>query len=741
MFKPDPSDRSTPDDSAMTLVSGSGVRFKRVIDGRSLNARWFGARGNGTSDDWPALQRAIDYILANDHAPRTLFLPAGGYRISRPLLIARFTGKGYLQSSINLEGPANSKDLSTGGATIAPTFNNTFAIGIQLGKGVLIKDIFIRGAFYFPDRLNAIQIDTLSLAEWTDGTTRDNRVTPYSGIVIDPFSDPGAFASEKDMYPGLRGYYVPGMNRSGSTAVQITGCSITNFVVGVMITPSNQQNGELIDVIDCDISSNKVAYAMSQAQSKECHVDRLKVWGATHTVFDNVSYGLSHGDGAGIPMVDGANIAGNVKQLCNIMAPSFSGVFRNVYGEGLFRLGYVGGAASVSFEDCQLDFATQGPGIPYPDFYVAGSGASFHGCILRTYMDGKGYRLVLSGNSDNFEGGTMNEPPVTANLNDCGLCPIPIFRNIIMYYGGGVLGTSNFSVATTAGTPGPLNTFGTDPVYFGNTYLSGNPYGGIDLLYKFTYHTGYERTIALAGSPVLHVDLTTWTGWFKLSYAAEASLLLKDDIILTSNLHFQGQYSWIQGTTNPVGFIQRIGHDTVYLRNVACGIHNGISLPLWSDYYVMAYGPFTGDISSGSNLITHVQGRLPRVGERLDIPMLPNGSYVTAVDTGAKSIRFSMTNTSGRSFADYTFINGYPTVEMHSCYDLPTLRKNGKTLIGGSHFYLHDLIDKKLHEPSYLLGTNTIAEFRNYNTHVMGDTTWHPLRYDRVSSILTTTPR
>src|SRR5579871_5261695 len=48
MFKPDPSDRSTPDDSAMTLVSGSGMRFKRIIDGQSLNARWFGARGNSS---------------------------------------------------------------------------------------------------------------------------------------------------------------------------------------------------------------------------------------------------------------------------------------------------------------------------------------------------------------------------------------------------------------------------------------------------------------------------------------------------------------------------------------------------------------------------------------------------------------------------------------------------------------------------------------------------------------------
>ncbi|HLX66929.1 MAG TPA: hypothetical protein VKR41_08025 [Puia sp.] len=740
LFKSDPPDHGTADDSAMTLVTASGLRLKRITDGRSLNVRWFGA-GSSSGDDWPALQRAIDYVLADGRVPRTLYFPAAVYRISRPLLIARRVGAAYGQVSITLEGPANSKDLSTGGATIYPLFNNTFAIGVQLGKGVLIKDLFIHGMFHFPDKLNAIQVDTLGFNEWTDGSTRDNPVTPYSGIAIDPFSDPSAFASERDLYPGLRDDYLPGLTRSGSTAVQIIGCSITNFIVGVMITPSNQQNGELIDVIDCDISNNKVAYAMGQAQSKECHVERLKVWGVTHTVFDNVNFGIRHGDGAGVPMVDGVNIAGYVKQLCYIAPRSFSGVFRNVYAEGLFRLGYVGGAATLSFEDCQIDFATQQPGIPYPDFYIAGSGASFHGCILRTYMDGKGYRLVLAGNSNTYEGGTMNEPPVTANLNDCGQCPTPLFKNVIMYYGGGILGSSNYGVTISVRGPSPLNALGTDPVYFGNTYLFTEPYSGIDLLYKYTYNTGYERTVALSGNPVLHIDPVRWTGWFKLSDPADAALLLKDDIILTSMLHYQDEYSWFQASTYPVGFIQRIDQDTVYLRNLAVGIREGMRLALWTDYYLMALGPFTGDIAAGSNTITRVQGRFPLVGERLDIPMLANGSYVTAVDTAARTIRFSTANTGGRSFTDHTFINGYPQIEMHSCYDLPTLVKYHKTLVGGSTFYLHELVSPRLHEPSYLLGENIIAWYRNYNTHLFGDTTLHPLRYDWIGPVKTPSPR
>lgn len=709
-------------------------RLLLTVDDRSLNVRWFGAKGNAADDDWGALQKAINYILNNDNAPRTLYFPAGTYRISRPLLIAKLTGNGYRQTSINLEGPANAKDLATGGATITPSFNNSFAIGIQLGKGVLIKNLFIRGMFHFPDRLNAVQIDTLAFAEWTDGSTRDNLVTPYSGIVIDPFSDPASFPSEKDMYPGLRDYYVPGLSRSGSTAIQIVGCSITNFIVGVMITPSNQQNGELIDVIDCDISNARVAYAMGQAQSKECHVDRLKVWGPTHTVFDNLSFGIRHGDGGGVPMVDGVNIAGNVKQLCDIVAQSFSGVFRNVYAEGLFRLGYAGGSAALSFEDCQVDFSTQSPGIPYPDYYLAGTGASFHNCILRTYMDGKGYRLVLAGNSDSFEGGTMNEPPVTANLNNCGLCPTPRFRNIIMYYGGGILGSSNYGVTIGTRGPGGANALGIDPVYYGNTYLFTDPYSGIDLLYRCTYRTGYERTVNLSGNPTLHVDLKTWTGFFKLSNPADTQLLQKNDIILTTGLYYQDQWNRLQASTYPVGFIQRIDHDTVRLRNLAIGIREDMKLALWADYYVMASAAFTGDMAAGSNTITRVQGRFPTAGERLDIPLLVNGCYVTAVNTAAKTIQFSCNNNSQKSLSDQTFQNGYPVIEMHSAYDIPTLVKYHKTLIGGSTFFLHPLLNAKNHEPSYLLGGSVIGQFRIENSIFEGDTSLRPIRYQVTSS-------
>jgi hypothetical protein len=727
---------------ALTLIlfpfsfSSSAQRDSAIMsraDKDYIDVKWFGAKGDGKSDDWFPIQKAITYILEHNDAVRTLYFPPGTYPISRPLIIARFTGNSYKQASISLIGPANSKNISAGYAALVPTFNNTFAIGIQLGKGVLIKDLMITGRFTFPNSLNPIQVDTLAFNEWTDGSSRDNRLSPYAGIVIDPFSDAAVYARKEDMYPGLHPYYCQNLGRGGSTSVQVVGCSIRNFVVGVMITPSNQQNGELIDVIDCDISGNKVAYSMGQAQSKECHVVRLKCWQPTHTVFDNMHYGFGHGDGAGIPMVDGVNIAGHVKQLCSIYAASFSGSFRNVYAEGLFRLGFAGGLATVSFEDCQIDFATQDRGIPYPDFLVQGSGASFHDCLLRFYPGVPGARLLLSGTNNQYEGGVMNAPPITVNINNEGIYNNPAFHHVTMYYSGGILGSSNWGPITAALPFEGSDGNGTDPVYFGNSYVFRDPFYGADLIYKITYHDGYERTARLSGTPVLHADKSAWTAYFKLKDPLDSNLLRPGDFILTTGLHYQDDYKNLAATTYPVGIVRNIRHDTVNLDNLAYGINNGMALSLWTDYFVNEHEQMTGDLAAGSNTLVNVQGRFPAVGERLDIPMMPSGSFVTAANTTGRTVSFSNSNMTGQSFADYTFINGYPTVEMYSSYDLPALQQYGKTLIGGADFYEYDAGRISTHDRDFPLNGMLTSHYKILNSNIRGDTSLHKLRYSLIS--------
>lgn len=736
----DPDDKSSADDSAMTFVTTGGMRYKRNVDDGIINVKWFGATGNGSTDDWFPIQKAIRYILESNSPARTLYFPPGNYVIGRPLLIARLQGSRYGQSSINLLGPISGKNISTGYANIVPSFNNTFALGIQNGKGIRIENLIFSGRFTFPNNLNPVQVDTLAFGEWTDGSSRQNPLSPYAGVVIDPFSDSSVYPSPEDMYPGLHAYCPAGISRGGSTAVQLIGCSIKNFVVGLMITPSNQQNGELIDIIDCDISSDKVGYAMGQAQSKECHVERLKSWGRLHTLFDNVTYGFRHGDGAGIPMVDGANIAGLMKQLCRIQAASFSGSFRHVYAEGLFRLGYVGGAATVSFEDCQFDFGTQDPGLPYPDFYVLGSSAIFRDCMLRLYPGVPGARLILSQTNNRYEGGVTNAPPITVNLDNNAVYPNPSFSHMNMYYSGGSLGSSNTGVINAGSPCYGADVTGTDPVYPGNTFFYRDAFGGVAVSYRFTYEGSYERTAPLSGQPVLHVDKKNWTAWFRPAQAGDLRILRPGDFLLGAGMHFQDQYTDLYASTYPIGIVRQIGHDTVYLQNTAYGIRDGMTLPLYMTWFVNEEAPFTGNIAAGSNTIQQVQGIFPAPGSRPDIPMVPSGTFVVAVDPAAKTIRLSNASTSRRNFNDYTFINGNPRVEMYSSHPLPELLQCGKTLLGGALFFQTADVDVNLRPTDYFVSGTPQLAYRVLNTNFKGDTSLHKLSYIPLTTAAPSTP-
>jgi hypothetical protein len=72
-----------PDDGGTVIASGisSGGRWKRVWSG-SLNVRWFGARGDGVTDDYDALHRAVKAV--NDRKGHVVLLfPPGTYYIDR----------------------------------------------------------------------------------------------------------------------------------------------------------------------------------------------------------------------------------------------------------------------------------------------------------------------------------------------------------------------------------------------------------------------------------------------------------------------------------------------------------------------------------------------------------------------------------------------------------------------------------------------------------------------------------
>ncbi|WP_176706795.1 right-handed parallel beta-helix repeat-containing protein [Paenibacillus hemerocallicola] len=81
-FLYNPSDTVSVDNTGTVIVSVSGARFKRQFTG-PLNVRWFGAKGDGSNDDGPAIQAAIDAGGARS----SIYFPQGTYRIAVSLLI------------------------------------------------------------------------------------------------------------------------------------------------------------------------------------------------------------------------------------------------------------------------------------------------------------------------------------------------------------------------------------------------------------------------------------------------------------------------------------------------------------------------------------------------------------------------------------------------------------------------------------------------------------------------------
>ncbi|RKN86153.1 right-handed parallel beta-helix repeat-containing protein [Paenibacillus ginsengarvi] len=72
-FYYDSADSSSLDNTGTVLVSTGGARFKRIVAGNEMNVSWFGAAGDGITDDAPAIQAAIDAVPAGGG---TLIIPS-----------------------------------------------------------------------------------------------------------------------------------------------------------------------------------------------------------------------------------------------------------------------------------------------------------------------------------------------------------------------------------------------------------------------------------------------------------------------------------------------------------------------------------------------------------------------------------------------------------------------------------------------------------------------------------------
>jgi hypothetical protein len=260
-----------------------------------FSVKWFGASGNSVSNDAGAIQKSINTCIKNNL--RTVFIPAGRYKISKPLLIS----SGGIEPvdggfcTLELLGESSFWD-SNMGSELYPDFKNTFAIGIKNGKGCKIRKLKIVGQFNPPNTNDPKKFFNTSFEDFTDHACRDSRYSPYAAIVIDPFTNlPTDPLPADGGYPGLTALYGKAKNfstQTGSTGTEIEELSIRGFVIGICSSPNGlTRNAEITLINKIQFENCKLAISGGQDQEKGNVISNIYCWGGTHTMFATGLYG------------------------------------------------------------------------------------------------------------------------------------------------------------------------------------------------------------------------------------------------------------------------------------------------------------------------------------------------------------------------------------------------------------------------------------------------------------------
>ncbi len=620
-----------------------------------VSVKIFGATGDYLHDDYPPIQAACDYGIKNH---KDVFFPVGHYKITHPIILQNVVNGRWQFFTIKLIGEHPAKSASDEYLSqIFYTGNQGFAIGVQIGRGITIENLSLQGVYKFPDKITQYNIGTYKYADWADGSVIDKRFAPYAGIVIDPFCD-SATIPKSDGYDSLRRFYVPFAGQGGTSGVEIKQCAIKYFMVGACLTPNPQlANDEMINFIDDDIEMVRTAIAIGQDQSKEIHIDRLKVWGPCHTILDGRRYGV--GTGGGSVMIEGLNVAGSVNQLFNVITDRFPLSAKDIYSESLFRIGTVQGSAGANFINFQVDFLN-GAGMPAADYLFAGGPATFYGGSLRYYNGDPTQRMLFNNASVTFRDMTLSTAPIIYSIQgiDLSAHPQPSFSNVNLYspYGtyGGVIGRD-------VGIPMPYFYFnGSDPLYHTSRYK----YKTVGISYDIQQNQDYED-IQSIGAFAVRVDRTLWTAYF----IASTPFVKPGDYLVSGDISQYYDLNLNSAPTAQIGRVTRIAGDTVFLDQVGLNVTSG-TYNLYVDFVYNSQDGFVFNTTAGSPVMTGVQMNSIRAsiapGSRLTTSLLPKGSYVVACDPTAKTITMSAPATVTQT--DVTLVNGNPDITMRSDY-------------------------------------------------------------------------
>ena len=374
----------------------------------TIDVKDVGAVGNGVADDWEPLQRAIDSAVK---IQGKVYIPAGKYSISKPLMVYRWAGTQYTAATCEIIGEDLMWSGGTGISVIRPQYKDKFAIGVQQGKGVVIRGIYLDGKAVPP----AITLDSMyrqTIDQYGDMTVRRSSFSPYAGVVVDPFS---GLAPSDGGYPGMTEWYRGPQTRSGSTGCRFEDMTFEGFDVGAITSPNGfTQNAEILTFENIRVVNCRIGIAGSQAQEKQNRIINLGCWGETHTLFSWAQHGARQ---PGHWYINGVNIAGRVFRLLHRPSGGWFPLFvDNVFAESLGQIGPWYSTSGDAISNSSINFIYPNQVYGYHFAYAQQYGIAFNSVNLRIYGDNT--PIVFGAQSDNLllDRATTYVPPVVGKV-------------------------------------------------------------------------------------------------------------------------------------------------------------------------------------------------------------------------------------------------------------------------------------------------------------------------------------
>lgn len=369
------SNTTLPHDGFIIFSDGSGRKWKRSFNG-PLNVKWFGAKGDGVTDDQWSIQAAIDYSIYTDTTIKQVYIPSGEYVIGKTIHLGY--GKAYHSVSLMGDGTPSFRGgvNEFNGTTLKPNFSNAPALNIQGARYTRVENISLIGL----NDIDGFIYDTsaANISNWIDpsvDTIGDNRRTPYAGITIDGYSGTmptpsypwiayPSYANDTSQYEKLY-----------SSQIKINNVGVHKFIAGIVLQPNSDGNGDFCQVEKCII--DRVVYGVSVGNTNsrnfkisDCYIDAYT--GITNS---------THGNQAGrITLIENCHFGGyQWFKLGQI--PYLEGFeINNCYGEGFFQLGAIGASAgalpAITFNGC--DFSQSAAQGTVQGFASLGGDATFN---------------------------------------------------------------------------------------------------------------------------------------------------------------------------------------------------------------------------------------------------------------------------------------------------------------------------------------------------------------------------